>query len=188
MNVEQEFSTVDLLLKSSFETRGVDSFALSIIKLERQVRRIFSFLIYQHPDYSAEDIKMLRTIISKNKRMYFENFIKGIEHIYCSDLSNLYGVDFQNDFDRLIIIQGERNKIFHGQTTTQNLSRHDLTERIKFMKKWSLRIQTIFESEVGFNGFNRNSFQKSSKNINLLNIDSFRNYEEFKNLLKGIGR
>lgn len=38
VSVQEEFSTVDLILHSSSETRRVDAFALSLIKVEKQAR------------------------------------------------------------------------------------------------------------------------------------------------------
>jgi len=46
MDFDQEFGVVDLVLNSQFETRGVDAFTLSLVKVERQIRRIFTHLIY----------------------------------------------------------------------------------------------------------------------------------------------
>lgn len=42
-----EFDTIDLLLSSDAPTRAVDAFALAVIKIERQFRKIFTNLVYQ---------------------------------------------------------------------------------------------------------------------------------------------
>jgi len=68
------------------------------------------------------------------------------------------------------------------------LNRKQLIERVVFIKDWCLKIEKDFELKIGFNGFNRNSYQKSNMKIELLNSDRFKNYDEFKNLLKEIGR
>src|ERR1051326_5074316 len=60
MSFEAEFSTVDVLLASNAETRGVDAFALTLIKAERQLRRVFTFLIYQQPAFRHEHVPALR--------------------------------------------------------------------------------------------------------------------------------
>jgi hypothetical protein len=46
MGHAQEFATVDLLLESKHETRGIDAFALSLIKAERQMRRFVTYFVY----------------------------------------------------------------------------------------------------------------------------------------------
>ena len=188
MNTETEFATVELILNTPLETRAIDAFALSIIKSERQVRRIFSYLIYQHPNYGLEDSKTIRSILSKNKKMYFENFISGITHILDSEWKSKYGHDFYNDLDKLKIYQQERNKIFHGQNTVKYLSREELIKRVVFVKGWCTRIENVFEAEIGFNGFNRNSFQKATQEVKLKNLEDYNNSSAFKLFLKSIGR
>jgi hypothetical protein len=44
MSTEEEFATVSLILGSQAETRGVDAFALSLIKAERQIRKLVTHL------------------------------------------------------------------------------------------------------------------------------------------------
>src|ERR1019366_4748399 len=47
--LKDEFATVEVLWYSNAETKRVDSLALSWIKYEKQLRRLFTFFIYQHP-------------------------------------------------------------------------------------------------------------------------------------------
>jgi hypothetical protein len=44
-----EFSTVQALWDSEAETRRVDALILSWTKYEKQLRRLFCFLVFQHP-------------------------------------------------------------------------------------------------------------------------------------------
>ena len=92
MNTETEFATVELILNTPLETRAIDAFALSIIKSERQVRRIFSYLIYQHPNYGLEDSKTIRSILSKNKKMYLRQKL---------DLTVSIGIHFKKRHKKL---------------------------------------------------------------------------------------
>ena len=59
-NIDDEFSTIDTLLASEAQTRGVDAFALALIKAERQMRKLFTYLVFQSPAFSAHDIKALQ--------------------------------------------------------------------------------------------------------------------------------
>lgn len=189
VNYENEFGTVDLLLKSNFETRGVDSFCIALIKVERQLRRIFTYLIFQHRNYSnREDVKELRDILSHNRRMYFDNFIIGIDIIYCKTVRDIYGGDYVEDYKLLKEFTKDRNKIFHGQLTKDRLKRKELIERVNLMMKWSKQISISFNDEVGFDGFQRNSFRKSKKELKLINCDEFSTIEKYKQLLKEIER
>ncbi len=55
-NYKQEFEIINLILSSDHETREVDAFTLSIVKMERQIRRIFTFLVFQNKCFEDHDI------------------------------------------------------------------------------------------------------------------------------------
>ena len=68
-----EFSTVDLLLGSDAPTRAVDAFAISWIKLEKQLRRLTSNLIFQHSAFQegvSEHSLAIRKSILQKKWLY----------------------------------------------------------------------------------------------------------------------
>lgn len=188
MNYDHEFGVVDLILKSEYETRGVDAFTLSLVKVERQVRRIFTHLIYQHPNFQRSDVDKLRRILAANRAMYFENFLQGIEEIYPKSVENIYGKGYKADLKILKGISKDRNKIFHGQVTEKSLSREKLIKSVESMKKWSETVATSFNHEIGYDGFARNSFRKSKKAIVLKNEDDFSSLKKYEQLLKRIDR
>jgi hypothetical protein len=186
MNFEHEFETIEILVNSNLETRGIDAFTLALIKTERQIRKLFTFLIYQHPNYSTKDIYKLRDILAKNRNMYFDNFIKGIDLIYSKTIKEVYGKDFDNHLKKLIEYKSDRNKIFHGQLTNKYLDREELLERIEIIKYWSKTLATKYSSEIGYDGFGRNSFQKSHTKISFRNQDEFSDFSRYSKLLKSI--
>jgi hypothetical protein len=55
-----EFATVDAVIGCSAETSGVDAFALSVIKAERQIRKLFTHLVFQSPGFGPADVPRLR--------------------------------------------------------------------------------------------------------------------------------
>lgn len=79
MSFEEEFGTVEIILNSTLETRGVDAFILSLIKAEKQLRRIFTFLIFQNDSYTISDFRNLRKTLADNRNVYF-NFV--VQEIY----------------------------------------------------------------------------------------------------------
>lgn len=181
MNFESDFSTVNLILSSKFETRGVDAFALSLIKAEKQLRRIFTFLIYQNPVYATSNISELRDVLAKNKDIYFRHFVVGINDILPLELKDIYGNDYEKDLKLLLLYTKDRNKIFHGQITLGRLSRSDLIDRVDHIKKWCMNLGTAISLEIGFDGFSK-SYVKSTSNLYLKNLDKFdsiSNYESF---------
>ncbi|MBS1776456.1 MAG: hypothetical protein JSS64_09280 [Bacteroidetes bacterium] len=188
MSYDDEFATVEVLLRSNLETRAVDSFAISLMKVERQMRRIFTFLIFQHDNYKIGDGAELRKILVENKDMYLKNFIQGIDLIFYKTVKQIYGLNYSNDYEQINSITLDRNKIFHGQITGKRLSREELIERIEFMKKWCKNIAEKFYEEVGYDGFGRNAYRKSPNKLSLKNLERFESFDQYKNLLKEIDR
>lgn len=87
MSVEQEFAVVDIVLKSGMRTKTVDAFTLSVVKMERQIRRLFTFLVYQSDAFGRPDVPNLRATLENCTKAYFEGFISGID---ASDLSLIH--------------------------------------------------------------------------------------------------
>lgn len=164
MGYIEEFSTIEILKKSDAITKGVDSFALSIIKAERQMRKLFTFLIYQYPCFNFSDITNLRDTLSADKRIYFDGFINGFDSIYMQSICDLVGssyITLKSRIDQAILY---RNKIFHGQLTNKYLSSEDLFGYVDDISNWCEILAANAQKEIGYDGFDRNSFRKSSKN------------------------
>lgn len=70
LTVATEFQTVDIILESEAETRGVDAFVLASIKAERQIR--LTHLIFQYPAFTASDVSCLRAALAANRNVYLE--------------------------------------------------------------------------------------------------------------------
>jgi len=187
-NFQEEFNTVDSLLKSKFETRAVDAFAISLIKVERQIRRIFTFLIYQNESYGRGDGVKLREVLANNDKIYFKHFIKGVDKCYTKTVEQVYGEDYAIDFDRMNEITKDRNKIFHGQVTNKKLSREHLIKNIGQMKKWCSNLGYKFSIEIGYDGFERNAYKKSKTRIMLTNSSDFNTFDKYSNFLKTLSK
>jgi hypothetical protein len=160
-----EFSVVELVLDSEFETRGIDAFALSVIKAERQMRRLFTYLVYQSPTVTAVDIPALRAVLGASRRVYFEGFQSGINNLLQTSIRELIGAGFDELNARMSEAIEVRNKIFHGQLTDRWLSTSDLLEYVAKIRRWCELLATSALHEIGYDGFMRNSFQKSEIDI-----------------------
>lgn len=179
-----EFETVDLLESSTAETRGVDAFSLALIKAERQVRKLFTYLIFQFPIFSIKDVNRFREVLGENKKVYFDGFITGIDELYPKSIKDLIGDDYDKYHTELQCAINFRNKIFHGQLTNKKLSREDLFALVTAIQKWCERLATETEVEFGYDGFARNSLRKHTSPIwknYRVNITS---YEEYGNFIK----
>ncbi len=162
MSYEIEFKTVDLIMASRAETRGVDAFTLALIKCERQVRKIFTNLVFQFPCFTVNDIEALRLALGNNTNVYFEGFIQGFDALYCRSIRELLGEDYERLVTRMGDAIGHRNKIFHGQLTKQGLTREDLLGYVADIRKWCENLSRAMSQETGYDGFSRDSFQKST--------------------------
>jgi hypothetical protein len=161
MNYAAEFATVDAVLQCGAATCGVDAFALSVIKAERQMRKLFTFLVFQAPAFGSADVPDLRKALSDNGRVYFDGFIKGWDALYPRPVSSLVGQEYQRLSSQLYEATRHRNKIFHGQLTNEKLSTPELLDYVSDIRTWCLKLAQGAESEVGYDGFGRNSFRKS---------------------------
>jgi hypothetical protein len=164
VSVNEEFTTVDLILGSESVTRGVDAFALSVIKAERQVRKLFTYLVFQFPAFDAPDIAELRATLGASRKVYFQGFVAGIDALSPQPVSAFVGADYDRLRSRLGEAIDHRNKILHGQLTARSLSRPDLLEFVRDIRTWCESLGGGAMKAVAYDGFGRDSFHKSSKN------------------------
>jgi hypothetical protein len=164
MSYKEEFATVDLIRASCAETRGVDAFALSLTKAERQIRKLVTHLVFQFPCFNASDVPSLRNTLANNRKVYFKGLINGFNSIYPKTIETMVGNKYQQLLGRIKEAIEHRNKIFHGQLTNQNLSREDLLAYVDDISDWCRTLAEAAYNEIGYDGFARNSFQKSSRN------------------------
>lgn len=158
----KEFETVDVVINSTARTCGVDAFALSVIKAERQIRKLVTHLIYQFPCFGPGDVPSLRQTLVNNRRVYFDGFENGFNALYPRSISDLVGGEYQRLHDRMMEAVDHRNKIFHGQLTSANLTRDDLLAYVADIRTWCKTLAESALADIGFDGFEWNSFQKSA--------------------------
>jgi len=130
MGYAEEFSTVDLVQGSEADTAGVDAFALSLIKAERQVRKLFTYLVYQSSAFGKKDVRQLRETLATSKKVYFEGIVAGLDVVSPVSVKQLVGSQYGRLWPRFREFAQHRNKIFHGQITVQGLSRRQLLKNV----------------------------------------------------------
>ena len=183
MSFQDEFQTVALIEQSSAETRGVDAFALSLIKAERQLRRLFTHLVFQYPCFSSADAIPLRDALTANRQIYSDGFIAGFNVIYPKSIQDLIGAEFPALARSLSEATTARNKLFHGQLTARYLSREDLLAYVRDIRRWCELLATATNNEFGYDGFARQSYRKGSNpqlhqhfRTQLHSLDEFRTF------------
>lgn len=87
--------------------------------------------------------------------------INGFNAIYSVTIEEMVGQRSTYLMQRILDATRHRNKIFHGQLTNEDLSRDDLLEYVSDIMEWCQLLSTGAEEELGYDGFARNSFQKS---------------------------
>jgi hypothetical protein len=181
MNIDDEFATIDAVLASDAETRGVDAFALALIKAERQMRRLFTYVVFQSDAFDSGDMNALRDALG-DRHVYFCDFISAWDKLYARSLKEIVGADY----DRLRAVLNNaieyRNKIFHGQLTAKRLSRGDLIAYVAQIRCWCRALASGSQQEIGYDGFERNSFRKSDSPLTdrlVTKITSVEDYKEF---------
>ncbi len=187
MNIDDEFATIDAVLASDAETRGVDAFALALIKAERQMRKLCTYLVFQSGAFGSGDVEALRSALA-NRRVYFLDFVLAWDKLYARPLKEIVGPDH----DRLHAVLEEaiacRNKIFHGQLTTKYLSREDLIALVAQIRCWCRALAAGSQLEIGYDGFGRNSFRKSGSPLTDRLVAKINSIEDYNQLLVEIGK
>lgn len=157
----EEFTSVDAVIASDVRTAGVDAFALSLLKVERQARRFVTYLVFQYPCFGRSDVPALRGALAESKKVYFEGFLRGFDALYPKPLETLVGGDYARLKARLDEAQGHRNKLFHGQLTEESLGRTQLLDSVADMRRWCELLSDAGQQEFGYAGFGGSSFTKS---------------------------
>jgi hypothetical protein len=164
-NYDAEFATVNSFLNSDAVTAKTDAFILVWVKTEKQVRKIFTHLIYQLFT-DKEDIK--ETIV-EDKHLYFEHFIRLFDALYKTSFADIVGDEYKNFLDNDLNggerkrIKKFRNKILHGQLTNQGLGTNTLSNEIDLMRNWVKIVAEKMSEEIGYDGLGRNSLTESQK-------------------------
>lgn len=182
MSLSEEFSTIELILNSPAETRGVDAFALALIKSEKQMRRLVTHLVYQFPAFGVADKSTLRGALESSNAVYFEGLERGFDALYPKTVRQMIGGEYQRLSQQLRKATTYRNKIFHGQLTADSLTRAQLTAFVSDIRRWCEKLSNSCRGEFDYEGFS-NSFRKS-KVVGLdarlqIKLSSIKDYRDF---------
>jgi hypothetical protein len=161
-DVAAEFATVDAVLASGATTRRADALVLSWVKVEKQLRRLFSYLVYQNPAFSKVDESALVDVFVAHKRLYWDSFIRCIDALGPVTVSQLIGPDYHECLRNLKRVRDYRNKILHGQITGQKLHSRQLEKDIGLLRNWIERLASAAQARLGYDGIGRNTFRKAS--------------------------
>ena len=180
-----EFATVEAVLASGASTKNTDALILMWVKMEKQMRKVFSFLVYQNSAFDRKDASALIDAFVANRWLGYDSFVRGFDSCYRIPLSQVIGVRYHPLFGHLARIQKYRNKILHGQHTGLKLSSSDLKKDIYLLREWMTLVADACRQEVGYDGLERNALRKSTKSV-LPSKRPIRNIAELRKLLEEI--
>ncbi|MER8923413.1 hypothetical protein [Mesorhizobium sp. M0802] len=150
------------------KTQGVDAFSLSLLRAERQMRRIFTYLVFQSTAFERKDVKVLRDALGAQRRIYFQHFEAGISELSGTNIAVLIGNQHQALRKQLDDAMEARNKIFHGQLTSDRNDTTMLLQHVSHIRDWCRQLANGAQNTFGYDGFRRpSSFKKAPLGIQL---------------------
>ena len=187
--LRQEFATVEAIWQSSAKTRRVDSLILCWVKHEKQLRRVFSFLVYQHPKITKDNITTIIDAFAKNRNLCPETFIRAIKGLGVKPIPDLVGQQHAELASELARIKKYRNKLIHGQVTGYSIQSNQLEHDVKFLVRWVAALATGADTAFGYNGLTRNTYREAKANANIaVAAYPFKTPAEFQAWLEGLPR
>ena len=179
-----EFATIEAVWHSQAETRRVDALILAWVKFEKQLRRLFCFLVYQHPNINEDQIDRVLAVLAANRSIYPETFIKLINALKVTSISKMVGDKYEKLWEEITRIKKYRNKLIHGQNTGLKIQSPQLERDVLQIMEWISVLAEGADTAIGYDGIKRNTFRmaKASKNI-VVNKYPFEHATEFKKWL-----
>jgi hypothetical protein len=164
--LEEEFKTVDLVLGSVSETRGVDAFCLAWVKFERQLRKLTANILYQSSEFPESDTvakEALREALSGKKTSNYERFLSAIRRLTNQDAKSMLAERSEYLWHSMKVGHERRNKILHGLQTGQSLDRDQLVKQVMDIKEVCQLVAAQANERFGYDGLTRDSLQKNQR-------------------------
>ncbi len=187
--LKDEFSTVELLWQSRAQTRRTDSLLLAWVKYEKQLHRLFCFLVFQHPSINEQTIDSAITALVDNRRLNPRTFMAAIKALGVISIPELLDEDHARLSTDVSRIQRIRNKLMHGQITGQKISSPQLEQDIILLIDWISCLADAAETHFGYDVLGRNTFRKA-KSVAKINVDKypFGSVSEFRKWLSDLSK
>src|SRR5690348_15898509 len=105
----EEFATVQTILSLRAVTSRVDAFALTWIKVEKQLRRLFAYLVFLDAKITRENREEYELVMVENKNLSFESLIDCFNELSPVSLADIVGAAFAEFWGHMQRIRGYRN-------------------------------------------------------------------------------
>lgn len=185
--LKEEFATVEVLWQCTGITRRVDALVISWVKYEKQLRRLFSFFVFQHKNITEATLDEVVSAFVTNNNLYPETFIKGIEALGITPIPKLLGKGHASLWTEITRIKKYRNKIMHGQLTGQSINSAQLERDVIHIINWMSALAETANDAYGYDGLKRGAYRiaKSTAKIPVQKYP-FANVKQFEAWLKNI--
>jgi hypothetical protein len=179
--LKEEFATIENIFAGNGKTKGVDALLLSWIKYEKQLRRLFSFFMFQHPAVTKESRDEVIFEFAKNRNLNPSSLIKAIKKLGVTTIPILLGEKHQTLCTEILRIKEYRNKLVHGQLTGKSIESPQLKQDLRHIIAWIDALAQAAEMAFGYDGLKRNTY-KYAKNTAPIYVQNypFSNLEELK--------
>lgn len=169
--LKTEFATVEAIWDTNGETRRVDALVLSWVKYEKQLRRLFSFFVFQHPKITASTLDAVILAFADNRNLYPETFISGIKALGITPLPKLLGNSHARLWPEITRIKNYRNKLMHGQLTGKGIKSRQLERDVIHIISWISAVAQASDAAFGYDGLRRNTYvaAKTSASLHVQN-------------------
>ncbi len=132
--------------------------AYSWVKYEKQLRRLFSFFVFQHPSITSDKLDKVIEAFADANNLYPETFISGIKALGVTPIPTLLGASHAQLWPEIKRIQKYRNKIMHGQLTGQGISSTQLERDVIHLIAWISALADSADNAFGYDGLRRNTY------------------------------
>ncbi len=187
---ENAFAIIDVIREDEASTtRGVDALSLALLRSERQIRRLFTSLVFQASAFERKDVDTLKDILAKKKRQYFRHFRISFEELVGIPISALVN-DFDRLSDKMDLVGAYRNKLFHGQLTGDSLTTKHLLALEDDIPAWCGNLSDgayqrfIYDGFEGSTSFTKRNTPEITKTIDE-KLTSIGDYRAFLKELEG---
>lgn len=165
--LKEEFATVEALWQCTGRTRRVDALLISWVKYEKQLRRLFSFFVFQHEKITEQTLDEVIYAFVASSNLYPETFIEGIQALGVTPIPKLLGEQHAGLWAEITRIKKYRNKIMHGQQTGQSITSIQLERDVIHIMRWMSALADAANTAYGYDGLRRGAYRiaKSTADI-----------------------
>ncbi|MGH7874633.1 MAG: hypothetical protein ACREQO_20780 [Candidatus Binatia bacterium] len=182
-DISAELATVDAVLACAGSTRRVDALALMWIKVEKQLRKLFCYLLYRNPAVSDANLEEYVRVLAEERRLSPGAFIKCFDALSTTSLRDIVGLDYDANWREIKRIRRYRNTLLHGKISGQKITSRQLERDIVFLRRWVESVAKSCDQVIGYNGIGRNTFRKAKEKQKITTQSPYGSATDFKRWL-----